>query len=177
MINWTELPAELQDYRGWFVEAHSREPASLYELADYLDNERNHGQFADAPAVRGVYRLAAEKEGDREQPASPHLYRLADDPAVNRWFTRAPIGPETKYTVVNQQTDEVFGRGLTLDEAKQVFSFNAIYVEPPDRNGLPLDSDLAVLWTNQSIVIRTDAGHDKWQERKARMLADRRAES
>jgi hypothetical protein len=67
MINWTELPAELQPYREWFVEAHSREPASLYELADYLDNERNHGQFANNHVVNRVYELAGETEGDRRR--------------------------------------------------------------------------------------------------------------
>jgi hypothetical protein len=58
MIDWNNLPPELQIYRGWFVEAHSREPKTLYELAVFLDDERGRGMFANAGAVDEMYHIA-----------------------------------------------------------------------------------------------------------------------
>jgi hypothetical protein len=65
--NQMSFEADVATYCCWFREQHSRDPVSLRELAQFLDNERSHGQFPDNRAVRA-------------------MYELADDPAANRWF-------------------------------------------------------------------------------------------
>jgi hypothetical protein len=65
MTDWNNLLSDVQTFREWFVEAHSREPASLWELAKFLDDERGRGMFANARDVEAMYGLARYVEGPR----------------------------------------------------------------------------------------------------------------
>jgi hypothetical protein len=47
-------------YFDWFLADNKRETESLLELAQYLDNERSAGRFADGHAVQGMMELASE---------------------------------------------------------------------------------------------------------------------
>jgi hypothetical protein len=55
-----DMVKALKTYNSWFKNHCAREPASLLELAQFLDDERNHGQFPDNPAVNGMFRLARD---------------------------------------------------------------------------------------------------------------------
>ena len=51
----------LKTYNSWFKNHYAREPASLLELAQFLDDERNHGQFPDNRAVNAMFGLACDR--------------------------------------------------------------------------------------------------------------------
>jgi hypothetical protein len=50
--------SHLLAFTNWFIEARGRHPNDFLELANYLDDERDRGQFADHPTVNWMYGLA-----------------------------------------------------------------------------------------------------------------------
>jgi hypothetical protein len=57
--------SSLACYTKWFVEDRGKLPRDFQDLADYLDDERDRGQFADHPAVNGTYELASRHDTER----------------------------------------------------------------------------------------------------------------
>jgi hypothetical protein len=92
MINWSGLPDELQTYRAWFVGFYLREPDSLYELADFLGDERDRGQFPDARAIDAIYGLA-EQQGKRSVALDRKTFDevVSQQPGLARFLGERPL--------------------------------------------------------------------------------------
>ena len=92
MINWNGLPDELQTYRAWFVGFYLREPDSLYELADFLGDERDRGQFPDARAIGAIYGLA-EQQGKRLVVLERKIFDevVSQQPGLARFLGQRPL--------------------------------------------------------------------------------------
>jgi hypothetical protein len=57
--------SSLACYTKWFVKDRGKLPLDFQDLAEYLDDERDRGQFADNPAVNGMYVLASRHDAER----------------------------------------------------------------------------------------------------------------
>jgi hypothetical protein len=67
----------LATYAEWFVLARDRFPSNWGELAEYLDEERSHGRFPDANAVRVVEGLSRWHEfQERFDELQDHYHAL-----------------------------------------------------------------------------------------------------